>query len=62
MVDNIFIERVERFNEGSEQRLQEEFFGKEKQEQELCWETYSVKQLQLLLSVTDDEARLLKIC
>ena len=52
MVNETIIERIEKFNEVAELKLQEELFGTEKEKQELKWESFSVAEIQKELSVT----------
>ena len=62
MVNETIIERIEKFNEVAELKLQEELFGTEKEKQELKWESFSVAEIQKELSVTAEEAKLLMNC
>lgn len=54
---NMFLERVEDFNEASEQERLAEMLSEQDARAEAEWETYSVSEVQSLLKLTEDEAR-----
>jgi len=53
---NMFDERVEKFNEENERRRVAELLNSKRKE-EIEWESYSIADVQELLSVSEDEAR-----
>lgn len=50
-------ERIKLFNSESENRYLEEILGKDEDFEEALWESYSIDQLQDMLSLNEDEAR-----
>lgn len=50
-------ERIKLFNSESDNRYLEEILGKDEDFEEALWESYSIDQLQELLSLNEDEAR-----
>ena len=57
---NMFTERVENFNRNSDHQLMTEYFNEKVQSREIKdieWETYSVSEIQTILSLSEDEAR-----
>ena len=57
---NMFTERVEDFNRDNERQLMTDYFNEKVQDrefEEIEWETYSVDEIQSVLSLSDDEAR-----
>jgi len=53
---NMFDERVEKFNEENERKRVAELLNSKRKE-EIEWESYSIADVQELLSVSEDEAR-----
>ena len=57
---NMFTERVENFNRNNNRQLMTEYFNEKVQGREIKdieWETYSVAEIQTILSLSEDEAR-----
>lgn len=57
---NMFTERVENFNRNNDRQLMTEYFNENVQGREIKdieWETYSVSEIQTILSLSEDEAR-----
>ena len=50
-------ERIMLFNAESDNRYLEELLGKDEDFEEVLWESYSINQLQEMLSLSEDEAR-----
>ena len=56
---NMFTERVENFNRNNDRQLMTEYFNEKVQGREfkdIEWETYSVAEIQTILSLSEDEA------
>lgn len=54
--NNMFGERVEKFNEENENRELTKLLSDEKAREEIKWETYSVEEIRNMFHVTDEEA------
>lgn len=54
--NNMFAERVEKFNLESENQRLSELFSEEKLQDEVLWEAYSMKEISVILGISQEEA------
>ena len=57
MIYNMFTDRVDTFNSDNENKRLAELFSTEKEQQEAEWESFSIEEVQQLLTLTEEEAR-----